>query len=46
MNGGFNGRPDKLSDVCYSWWIYASLKIIGKETWIDKDALKKYNLNC
>lgn len=19
--GGFNGRPEKLPDVCYSWWV-------------------------
>ena len=27
-HGGFNGRPEKAPDVCYSWWIYASLKIL------------------
>ncbi len=27
--GGFNGRPEKLPDVCYSWWIYASLLMLG-----------------
>ena len=30
------GRPEKLPDVCYSWWVLASLKIIGKLHWIDK----------
>ena len=28
--GGFNGRPEKLPDVCYSWWIYSSLCMIGR----------------
>ena len=23
--GGLNGRPVKLKDVCYSWWVLASL---------------------
>ena len=32
----FVGRPEKLPDVCYSWWVLASLKIIGKIHWIDK----------
>ena len=30
------GRPEKLPDVCYSWWVLASLKIIGKIHWINK----------
>ena len=44
--GGLNGRPEKLQDVCYSWWVIASLKIIGKLDWIDKDKLKEYILQC
>jgi geranylgeranyl transferase type-2 subunit beta len=43
-SGGLNGRPEKLVDVCYSWWVIASLKIIGKLEWIDKEALKKFIL--
>jgi len=30
------GRPEKLPDVCYSWWVLASLKIIGRLHWINK----------
>lgn len=29
--GGFNGRPEKAPDVCYSWWILSSLTIIGSQ---------------
>jgi len=43
-SGGLNGRPEKLPDVCYSWWVLASLKIIGKINWIDKDALCSFIL--
>ena len=32
----FPGRPEKLPDVCYSWWVLASLKIIGRLHWINK----------
>ena len=32
----FTGRPEKLPDVCYSWWVLASLKIIGRIHWISK----------
>lgn len=34
--GGFNGRPEKLPDVCYSWWIYSAFCMMGKEDWIDQ----------
>lgn len=27
--GGFNGRPNKPVDTCYSFWIGAALKILG-----------------
>ena len=30
------GRPQKLPDVCYSWWVLASLKMVGRLHWIDK----------
>lgn len=26
---GFNGRPNKPVDTCYSFWIGATLKILG-----------------
>jgi geranylgeranyl transferase type-2 subunit beta len=45
-NGGFNGRPDKLPDVCYSWWVLASLKIIGRQHWIDGEALERFIFAC
>ena len=32
----FQADRRKLPDVCYSWWVLASLKIIGKLHWIDK----------
>lgn len=33
---GYLGRPEKLPDVCYSWWVLASLSMIGRIHWIDK----------
>ena len=45
-SGGLNGRPEKLQDVCYSWWVISSLKIIGKLDWINTDKLKEYILSC
>lgn len=43
--GGFNGRPEKLPDVCYSWWVLSSISMIGFENF-DKDLLAKFILEC
>ncbi|VWU52659.1 geranylgeranyl transferase type-2 subunit beta, putative [Hepatocystis sp. ex Piliocolobus tephrosceles] len=45
-NGGFNGRAEKLTDTCYSWWIYSSLILLKKCHWINKNALKNYIYLC
>ncbi|KAK3697599.1 hypothetical protein RRG08_033329 [Elysia crispata] len=45
-SGGLNGRPEKLPDVCYSWWVLASLKIIDRLHWVDKDKLVQFILAC
>lgn len=45
-NGGLNGRPEKLEDVCYSWWVLSSLAMIDKVHWIDKSKLTKFILRC
>lgn len=45
-SGGFNGRPEKLPDVCYSWWVLLSLAMLGKEHWISFEALEKFILEC
>ena len=45
-NGGLNGRPEKLEDVCYSWWVASSLAMIGRLHWIDGPKLAKFILRC
>ncbi|KAL7203080.1 hypothetical protein ACSBR2_016401 [Camellia fascicularis] len=45
-SGGLNGRPEKLPDVCYSWWVLSSLIVIDRVHWIDKEKLVKYILDC
>lgn len=45
-NGGLNGRPEKLEDVCYSWWVLSSLAMIEKLHWIDRDKLVEFILSC
>ena len=44
--GGFNGRPEKLPDVCYSWWVLSSMFMIGTENFFDKNLLIKFILEC
>ena len=45
-SGGLNGRPEKQSDVCYSWWILSSLSILGRLHWIDGEALANFIEDC
>jgi len=44
--GGFNGRPEKLPDVCYSWWVLSSMSMIGTEGFFNKELLIKFILEC
>uniref|UniRef100_A0A915Q7S6 Geranylgeranyl transferase type-2 subunit beta n=1 Tax=Setaria digitata TaxID=48799 RepID=A0A915Q7S6_9BILA len=39
-------RPEKLPDVCYSWWVLASLAILGRLHWIDNKSMTKFILAC
>ncbi|KII84876.1 hypothetical protein PLICRDRAFT_117033 [Plicaturopsis crispa FD-325 SS-3] len=45
-NGGLNGRPEKLEDVCYSHWVLSSLSILNKLHWIDADKLEAFILSA
>ena len=45
-NGGLNGRPEKMEDVCYSWWVMSSLAMIDRLHWIDGDKLIQFILRC
>lgn len=44
--GGLNGRPEKLADVCYSWWAASSLAMIGRLDWINEEKLTNFILKC
>jgi geranylgeranyl transferase type-2 subunit beta len=46
VHGGFNGRPEKAPDVCYSWWILATLAIIEKMHYCDLRALRNFVLKA
>lgn len=44
--GGLNGRPQKLEDVCYSWWVLSSLSMLGRLHWIDAPKLRAFILSA
>lgn len=44
--GGFNGRPEKLPDVCYSWWILSTLATLNAINRISKHKLEEFILKC
>ncbi|KXN84945.1 putative geranylgeranyl transferase type-2 subunit beta [Leucoagaricus sp. SymC.cos] len=45
-NGGLNGRPQKLEDVCYSFWVLSSLTMLNKLEYIDADKLASFILSA
>lgn len=45
-DGGLNGRPEKLQDVCYSWWCLSALALLGRTHWIDRTKLSSFILFC
>ncbi|KAJ1733455.1 Rab geranylgeranyltransferase [Coemansia biformis] len=45
-SGGLNGRPQKLEDVCYSWWALSSLHILGRPHWIHLPRLTAFILSA
>ncbi|XP_074605601.1 geranylgeranyl transferase type-2 subunit beta-like [Brevipalpus obovatus] len=45
-SGGLNGRPEKLPDLCYSWWVLASLQMLGRLHWINRNKLVTFILEC
>eukprot|EP00043_Microstomoeca_roanoka_P022833 m.257174 g.257174 ORF g.257174 m.257174 type:complete len:329 (-) comp23872_c0_seq1:184-1170(-) len=45
-SGGFNGRPEKLPDVCYSWWVLSSIQTLKCQDWIDAERLRGFILAC
>lgn len=46
FSGGFQGRPNKLVDSCYSWWIGSACRIIadhlGVQSFWDEYAMAQY----
>ena len=32
--------------MCYSWWVLSSLRMLGRDAWIDGGALRAFILKC
>lgn len=45
-NGGLNGRPEKLPDVCYSWWVLSSLAILERTHWVNREKLRSFIISA
>jgi prenyltransferase beta subunit len=43
---GVNGRTNKTSDSCYSFWVGATLSILGYLEIFDTDWTQQFLLNC
>lgn len=44
-NGGFQGRPNKDPDTCYSFWLGATLSIMGSLNRMNKEKNRDFILN-
>ncbi|GLH16099.1 Geranylgeranyl transferase type-1 subunit beta [Gryllus bimaculatus] len=42
---GFQGRPDKQVDTCYSFWVGATLKLLGVYHFVDYESNRNYILS-
>ncbi|KAL7472810.1 hypothetical protein ACHAXS_013176 [Conticribra weissflogii] len=43
---GMQGRPNKLEDTCYSYWIGGTLHLLSSSHLLDGWALREYVLKC
>lgn len=43
---GFQGRPNKIPDSCYSFWIGSSLDMLGHRDFIAEKPLMEFILTC
>lgn len=44
--GGLQGRPNKLEDTCYSYWIGGTLHLLGAFDLVDHERLRSFVLQC
>ena len=44
--GGFQGRPNKLEDTCYSFWIGGTLRLLGEDGLLEHEKLRSFVMQC
>ena len=44
--GGMQGRPNKLEDTCYSYWIGGTLQLLNCKELLDQCRLNEYVMTC
>nr|XP_053633944.1 geranylgeranyl transferase type-1 subunit beta-like [Cherax quadricarinatus] len=45
VGDGLQGRPNKPPDACYTFWIGASLKLLGSLSFLNLEALRQFVLS-
>lgn len=46
IEGGFQGRTNKLVDGCYSYWIGSIFGMLDADILFDPEALSRFLLQC
>ncbi|CAM9212397.1 unnamed protein product [Discosporangium mesarthrocarpum] len=46
LDEGFQGRPNKDSDTCHSFWVGATLSILGELSLVDIPRVRSFHLAC
>ncbi|KAI9503394.1 hypothetical protein GGI25_001828 [Coemansia spiralis] len=46
QNDGYQGRMNKAPDACYSFWVGASVEMLGGHGLVDADAVSRFLLQC
>jgi geranylgeranyl transferase type-1 subunit beta len=44
--GGMQGRPNKVEDTCYSYWIGGTLRLLGYDHLLQREALQQFVASC
>ena len=44
LHAGFNGRPNKVADTCYAWWVIGALEVLGRIHLQNFNAAERYLL--
>ena len=46
--GGMQGRPNKVEDTCYSYWIGGTLRLLGEDSFalLEHTALRSFVFTC